>query len=412
MEENLSNSVSGTELIKELQDLRTVRTRCMRLYQLAKIGGLKHFHLQLENLPVAVGRVVDSIKKFYPDLRIPYHSRLRHFGEERIAWLSREWRFLDGREQTRRMIDLITVSVLLDAGAGPVWTFTAMDGEKFTRSEGIAVATFEMFVRGMFSSDAKCKYRVDAKGLAGLTVNHFEKGFQITSGNSMVGLQGRFEIIKRLGEVMCESSDCFGNDIKRPGHLLDFVLLNVDAEKRVPVDRLWEGILALQKIFPERYNGFGRGDIWCHSSLKTNGVPGSNLIPFHKLSQWLAMSILEPMEQFGLKFTNLELFTPLAEYRNGGLLVDAGVLKLRDIRLANFSNDPGSELIVEWRAMTICLLDLLADMVRERLGKTKEELPLMKILEGGTWRAGRIIAKELRENGGPPIRIRSTGTVF
>jgi len=85
---------------------------------------------------------------------------------------------------------------------------------------------------------------------------------------------------------------------------------------------------------------------------------------------------------------------------------------LKDIRLANFPNDPGSELIVEWRAMTVCLLDLLADMVRERLGKTKEELPLMKILEGGTWRAGRIIAKELRENGGPPIRIRSTGTVF
>jgi len=141
-------------------------------------------------------------------------------------------------------------------------------------------------------------------------------------------------------------------------------------------------------------------------------VPGSKLVPFHKLSQWLAMSILEPMELFGLKFTNVEIFTPLAEYRNGGLLVDSGVLKLRDARLARFPNDPGSELIVEWRAMTVCLLDILADKVRERLGKTSEELPLMKILEGGTWRAGRIIAKELREKGDPPINILSTGTVF
>jgi len=306
----------------------------------------------------------------------------------------------------------VTVSVLLDAGAGPVWSFTAMNGEKITRSEGIAVATFEMFVRGMFSSDPTCKHRVDANGLATLTVYHFQKGFQITGSNSMVGLEGRFQVIKRLGVVMSNTSKCFGNDIRRPGHLLDFVMLKMDAEKCVPVDRLWDGILSLQQIFPERPNGCGRGDIWSHSSLETPGVPGSNLVPFHKLSQWLAMSILEPMEQFGLKFTNLEIFTPLAEYRNGGLLVDSGVLQLRDARLARFPNDPGSELIVEWRAMTICLLDMLADMVRERFGKTIEEMPLMKILEGGTWRAGRIIAKELRDKGDPPINIVSTGTVF
>jgi len=404
--------VFGEELIKELQDLRTVRTRCMRLYKLAKNDALKYFHLQLDKLPVAVGRVVDCIKKFYPDLRIPYHSRLRHFGEERISWLNREWQHVNEMESTRRMIDLVTVSVLLDAGAGPVWGFAAMDGTRYTRSEGIAVASFEMFVRGLFSSDPKCKYQVDARGLANLTLNHLEEGFQICGSNKMVGLEGRFQIIKRLGEVMCKSPRIFGNAIKRPGNLLDFVMSKSDPKRRVTVDRLWEGILALQPIFPDRFNGVGSGDIWSHSSLSTAGVQGSDLIPFHKLSQWLAMSILEPMELFGMEFTNVEIFTPLAEYRNGGLLVDTGVLKLRDLTLAHCPNDPGSELIVEWRAMTVCLLDLLADKVRERLGKTKEELPLMKILEGGTWRAGRIIAKELREKGDSPISILSTGTVF
>jgi len=403
----------GDEQIRELLDLRTVRKRCMRLYKLAKKDALKHFCLQLEKLPVAVGRVVNCIKKFYPDLQIPYHSRLRHFGDDRIKWLGNQWQDVDDMESTRRMIDLVTISVLLDAGAGPVWGFTASDGKRYTRSEGIAVATFEMFVEGLFSSDSSSNYRVDAIGLAKLTLNHLEKGFQITDSNYMVGFQGRFQIIKRLGEVIIMNSDYFGEGkMKRPGYLFDFVMSKTDEKGRVSVDQLWKGILALQGIFPKRSNGVGRGDIWSHSSLNIVGEPGSDLIPLHKLSQWLAMSLLEPMELFGVEFTDMEIFTGLAEYRNGGLLIDTGVLKLRDLTLAHFPNDPGSELIVEWRALTVCLLDLLADKVRESLGKTKKELPLMKILEGGTWRAGRIIAKELREKGDSPIRIRSSGTVF
>jgi len=409
---NVGECLFGGALLKELQDLRSVRTRCMRLYNLAKKDSLKYFHLHLDKLPIAVGRVVDCIKKFYPDLRIPYHSRLRHFGEERIKWLENEWQHVDEMESTRRMIDLVTVSVLLDAGAGKFWSFTAMDGKPYTRSEGIAVATYEMFIQGRFSSDPSCKCRVDAVGLSNLTLNHLEEGFQIFGSNRMVGLLGRFQIIKRLGEVMSENCYCFGNENRRPGNLLDFVLSKTNGKNQVSVDHLWEGILALQPIFPERSAGVGRGDIWSHSSLNTDGEPGSDLIPFHKLSQWLAMSILEPIEMFGVEFTGLEIFTPLAEYRNGGLLVDTGVLSLRDMRLANCPNDPGSELIVEWRAMTVCLLDQLADMVREQFGKTKEELPLMRILEGGTWRAGRIIARELREKGDSPISILSTGTVF
>ena len=40
-------------------------------------------------------------------------------------------------------------------------------------------------------------------------------------------------------------------------------------------------------------------------------------------------------------------------------------------------------------------------------------LKMPKALEGGTWRAGRVLAKKLRpQTGGPPIQIRSDGTVF
>ena len=51
-------------------------------------------------------------------------------------------------------------------------------------------------------------------------------------------------------------------------------------------------------------------------------------VPFHKLSQWLTYSLLEPfMETLHLTFDGLELLTGLAEYRNGGLFVDFGSVK-------------------------------------------------------------------------------------
>jgi len=407
-----TDTLKSDEVIRELQDLRTIRKQCSRIYQLAQQDSLKYFRLNTEKLPIATTRVVDCINKFYPDLKIPYHSRLRHFGEKRMDALQKKWVYVDQIERTRRVIDLITVSVLLDAGAGPTWKYVGMDGVVYNRSEGIAVATYEMFVRGIFSSDPACKCRVNAMGIGQLTLEHFVQGFQISDTNQMVGLKGRYELITRLGRVMMDNVEIFGGEIRRPGHLLDFVMAKVDANNEVSVERLWRGVLSLEPIFPEHLSGVRRGDVWCHSSLNTIGKPGSDLVPFHKLSQWLAMSIFEPMELSGIKFTNVDLFTALAEYRNGGLLIDTGVLELKNKGMANRPNDPGSELIVEWRAMTVCLIDLLAEKVREQLGKTKEELPLMKVLEGGTWRAGRIIARELRPDGRSPINFRSKGTVF
>jgi hypothetical protein len=69
----------------------------------------------------------------------------------------------------------------------------------------------------------------------------------------------------------------------------------------------------------------------------------------------------------------------------------------------------GSELVVEWRALTVALLDELAPQVRSRLGVAG--LPLACILEGGTWAAGRELATQLR-GGDPPLAIKSDGTVF
>ena len=121
--------------------------------------------------------------------------------------------------------------------------------------------------------------------------------------------------------------------------------------------------------------------------------------------------IIEPLEEAGVQVGGLEALTALAEYRNGGLLVDTGVLDPNPEVTAR-AHEPGSEVIVEWRALTVALIDRLAERVCGKLGLDSTALPLPKILQGGTWAAGRRIAKQMRPGGGPPIRLISDGAVF
>ena len=134
-------------------------------------------------------------------------------------------------------------------------------------------------------------------------------------------------------------------------------------------------------------------------------------VPFHKLSQWLTYSLLEPFEWAGVHVDDLDALTGLPEYRNGGLMLDTGVLRLREQDCAARNWDVGDELVVEWRALTVALLDELAPLVRARLGVDAAQMPLACVLEGGTWAAGRALAQRLR-NGRPPLSVVSDGTVF
>ena len=110
--------------------------------------------------------------------------------------------------------------------------------------------------------------------------------------------------------------------------------------------------------------------------------------------------------------TDIDGLTGLAEYRNGGLFIDTGVLAFRDTDAARREHEVASPLVVEWRALTVALLDRVADGVRQRLGLDATSMPLAKILEGGTWAAGRLLARERRADASPPVKVISDGTVF
>ena len=162
---------------------------------------------------------------------------------------------------------------------------------------------------------------------------------------------------------------------------------------------IWPGRLSL--------GGLPLGDCWRHPNPLSD-----QLVPLHKLSQWMSYSLIEPLQWAGLEVVNIDGLTGLAEYRNGGLFVDTGVLVLRDPDDARIAHPVDSAVVVGWRALTVALLDRIAPMVRERLGVSARDFPLARVLEGGTWAAGRKLAFERRPDGGPPVKVISDGTVF
>lgn len=405
------------EAIAYLRSPAAIRERCGVLFTLGCEDQLRHFRCDLTKLDRVADYVIGVMRDQYPDQVIPFHSRWRHFeagGFPRLAHLDRVLSRLTTIEKAQAKFDLVITSVLLDAGAGERWQYYEQEtGQVFCRSEGLAVASFQMFCRGAFSSNPKQLCLADTQGLQGLTSAALETGFQVSSENPLVGVAGRLELLQRLGRSLLSAPQLFGNENPRPGHLVNY-LLERSSNKQLAAETVLSAVLeGLVQIWPGRVEiaGVNLGDVWPHPALTDDGL-GAGLVPFHKLSQWLSYSLLEPLQELGLEITGLDALTGLPEYRNGGLCLDLGLLQTKHPAVLQERHSAGSEVIVEWRALTVILLDCIAAAVREELGMTAEELPLVKVLQGGTWSAGRRIAAQRRVGGVSPIQLESDGTVF
>jgi hypothetical protein len=401
-----------------LLSAQAVRERAHRLLALGLEGGLEHFRVDAGRLQEAADLTIDVTRAAYPALDVPFHSRWRHFvvdGEDRWSRIASAHQWRDPAERARAELDLAIISVLLDAGAGPDWSYRdPAGGARLGRSEGLALASLDMLAAGAFSSDPRRPLRVDAAALQGMTGETLRRHFQVDAGNPLPGVEGRAALLRRLGATVAAAPTIFAReDSPRPGGLLDHLIAGTGRGSIAAPAVLAAVLRHLGPIWPSRLelDGVPLGDCWRHPALVTADAT-SGLVPLHKLSQWLTYSLLEPIEKAGLIVTDIDGLTGLAEYRNGGLLVDAGVLGLRNPQDARGAHEVGSTLVVEWRALTVALLDRLADLVRQSLRMDSEALPLAKVLQGGTWAAGRQIARRLRPDGTPPLVIVSDGTVF
>jgi len=369
-----------------LLSAQAVRERANEMLELGLANALPNFSIDLDCLPPAANFIANVIRDNYPGLNVPPHARWRHFvfaGRDLWREIARRSTWPDAAARARAEFDLAIVSVLLDAGAGAEWRFNDQPTSlTVARSEGLALASLRMFEAGLFSSDPRDPLRADASRLAALTMDDLAHGFQVNARNPIAGLDGRAALLARLGRTLLAQPDVFARcDGARPGGLFDHFAARLGPSVSVPA-ALAELLIKLAPIWPPRLSlaGVPLGDTWKHNAI--------------------------------IAARDLDGLTGLAEYRNGGLFIDTGVLATRDPALPDQALAVDCEAVVEWRALTVALLDRIAPLVREELGVTREALPLASILEGGTWAAGRRIARQKRADGGPPLKIISDGSVF
>lgn len=399
------------EALRLLLKPAAIRARAHEMLELGLAGRLLHFIVRPERLEACADYVLDTIRLNYPTLEIPFHARWRHFtvaGIDRWSVLDLGANFADAGERGRAAYDLAIVSVLLDAGAGPDWSYRdAVTGKQVGRSEGLALASLDMFAAGLFSSDPARPLRVDTAALKRLDPARLAAGFQAGPANPLLAVEGRAALLNRLGEELERQG------MSRPGDLFDRFFAAAETGTLRAGHMLGEVLVCFGSIWPSRLTlaGIALGDTWRHPLIAPDATT-AGLVPFHKLSQWLTYSLIEPLQWAGIAVIDIDELTGLPEYRNGGLFLDMGVIALKDEADAGRAHEAGSTLVVEWRALTVALLDEIGDLIRKRLGRTREELPLARVLEGGTWAAGRRIAAERRQGGGPPLTIISDGTVF
>ncbi|RSL76581.1 hypothetical protein CEP51_009827 [Fusarium floridanum] len=420
---------------KYLLSLRAIRERAKIVGDVAKAGKLSHFDLHEEKLDEVVDFVASVIKRdFGPDRfhTIPPHGRWQHFevgNVPRITSIMDKWEEegCDVTEKTRRLIDLFFVSVLLDAGAGDDWRYKEPGSDQvYERSEGIAVASLDMFNSLAFTTDTTPT--VNGNGLKQLDTDKLAQGFQVSDSNPMLGVDSRAALLRSLGQSLLDHPDVFGAE-GRPGNLVDYLVKTAGESSNLDILVLWDILQTLLiPIWPKDrtvVGGTAIGDAWPLSTLRTGGqsdAAADNIQPFHKLTQWLTYSLMVPFQRvLGMQWTNADSLTALPEYRNGGLFVDLGVLTLKKETLDRGLQASGGELplfeagddtIVEWRALTLVLIDKLYTKIQSRMGDGVQ-LSMAQLLEAGTWKSGREVAAQRRpKTKSSPIIIKSDGTVF
>jgi hypothetical protein len=241
----------------------------------------------------------------------------------------------------------------------------------------------------------RCRSTVDGdrRGFAAVRQCSARRGLQAGPDNPLIGLERRADLLRRLGACArgaagpVRSRRASGASGRFPAHSGGRTRAG-----RVLLETL---LLSLSSIWPSGLvvEGVCIGDAGLHPAVRTGDIT-SGIVPFHKLSQWLTYSLIEPLEMAGLTVVDLDRLTALA-----------GIPQRRPpdrprrrAAPAECDADPQpaqAELVVEWRALTVSLMDDLLDPVRRRLG-LGADFSLPHMLQGGTWSAGRKIARELR----------------
>lgn len=453
------------DMLAALRDPATARLRCAAVARAVERGDSGWFTLDRDRLPEAAERVAETLRRSPQAGGIPPHGVWRHFeagGVDRAAELEAKLAGLPAEERVRSRIDLAVVSALLGASAGPDWRYVeaqgpgrlALTSHQASRdellalldqaasgaprpavtvepeapgapapatagAEGLAIASFRAFMAGAFSADPSQPCRVDASVLCTVDTAALRAVFQVGGSHMLAGLAERAALLARLGQALQAAHTQDGLPA-RPSALIERLCGPGFTTQTLDARALLYGIQrGLAPIWPSgrRLCGQAADDVWPHrwAGMACGGggadAVTARWVPLHTPGQWLACSLLEPLQAAGVQVTHAEVLTGLADAAHGGLMLDCGVIAPRQPADLQRTWQVGDEFVIEWRALTLSLLDDLAAAVRERLGMDEAGLPMPALMAGGTVPTATALAAEKR-GGAPAVRVAGDGVVF
>ncbi len=419
---------NGELAATELRTTRAVRERCGQLLDRARLGHSAWFEVDEAALPALADRLAETAPHVERAHRgLPY-AFWRHLDAGLPRWratLDPLTAALPPGEQAHAWVDLAALGALaIDPGRdGPAgWAYTdvtearhawqprrAPGGRRLAGPAGLACALFHAFTAGLFSGRPDRPCQADALGLRAVVDDRLAQAFQVHPGNPLPGLPALAIQLRRLGEILSEQAEVFGDE-GRPAGLFDLLVtpygLGVPPTADVDAHDLLSQLLAtLCPVLAGTPSpgGIALGDCWRHPAVRGPG-PSDGWVPFHERLQWMARSLLAPFEWAGVHTRGLAGLTPLAHAAHGSLLLDAGVLRLRNPALATTAWRPGDEIVVEWRALTVALVERAWTQARAATGTGAAT-----DFEGVSTQAGLELARQLRA-GRPALAVGGTGT--
>lgn len=403
----------GEAVAAALRSTVAVRERCGQLLDRARVGQSAWFTVDDGRLREAAAAVARALRGLQPRGAVeppgPWQL-LRHAGPERRAQLDTLLGDVHPTVRARALVDFTVVAALLGGQAPAPWAWQeAATGQAWHGAQGLAVATLHAFSAGMFSSDPRHPCQVDARGLRALLDDRLAAAFQVHAGNPLAALPARALLLRQLGELMAGLPEVF-EDEGRPAGLYNLLVApeggiahsaDVDAH-----DILSQVLHALSALWPLGHwsGGVPLGDVWRHGAVRADVADG--WVPFHQPAQRLAYALLEPFAWSGVQVRGIDRLTALPGLHEGGLLLDSGVLRLREPEAAHQPWHPGDEIVVEWRAATVGLLDELLPLVQREAGAAAA--PTLASLLAATRAAGLALAGE-RRGGAPALQVQAGG---
>ncbi len=379
----------------------------------ARSGDLASLSIDESAIAGTVQLVRREIEATYPDYQLPpwsYWRRLETGGHDRWGMLAGAREFETADAMIRSAADLVVLIAVARQNFRQGWSFEeALSGGRFDGADGTALAVFGMFAAGAFSSAPADPLRADAHALVRMEPEEIAAGFQMEQTADETQLLHLATMFKRLGEVMAMRPDLFEHEGEtRPGSLL----ARIAAENRdqtvssgLLVERylegltaIWDGGAVLDDVI--------LGDVWAHDGICRTSTPKA-FMPFHLPVLEIVHSLVEPLAWAGYMTSDLDRLPGLASLEHCALFIATGV-----IRLNEDDNVAPLHAAIELRAVTLGLLEEIADRLRSELEVDADTLPLICIQQGGTVAAGSKIAMENPAVWEKASKILSAGGVF